>query len=94
MASGQFRHNGILPPPPELPSFPLLSAFEALVLSGAGYPYYRRALALLVQREYDLSVLIAGMSWVGFLAGARWLKWVAARSLDGGRGRCCRRPWH
>lgn len=87
MASGLFRHSGILTPPPELPSFPLLSALEALVLAGAGYPYYRQALALLVQREYNLGVLIAGMSWVFFLAGATlaevgggpvvgWLTWT------------------
>lgn len=96
-----FRSVQTLRHPDSAPGTTLLATalcLRVLLLSGAGYLYYRQALALLVQREYDLSVLLAGMSWVGLLAGVTlaevgggpvvgWLTWtllLASMSLTAG----------
>ena len=87
LAVGAFKHSGIVAPAPELPSLFLLALLEALALFGAGYPFYRRALAALAQGSFDTGVLIALAGLILFVAGgslalsghtsvARWSAWV------------------
>lgn len=98
LAFGMINHSGVFAPAPELPSFFLLAAFDALTLFGAGYSFYRRAFAALAQGGFDTSVLIAIAASAIFLGGAvlaltsstrlqGWLAWgalIAATALTAG----------
>ncbi len=69
---GAVNHGGIFAPPSELPSPILLGALTALVLFGAGLPFFRRAFAAGGRGELDASVFVAFITLVVFLCGAGW----------------------
>ncbi len=98
LSFGMISHSGVFAPAPELPSFLLLAALNALTLFGAGYSFYRRAFSALAQGGFDTSVLIAIAASAIFLGGAvlaltsstrlqGWLAWgalIAATALTAG----------
>lgn len=95
MALGLIRHMAVPTSAVPLPSFPLLASLEAVVLFGAGYPYFRRALALLLQRAWDVSLVPAILAMASFLVGVglalfgdggawTWVVLLAAATLTSG----------
>jgi Cu+-exporting ATPase len=63
------NHLGIFAVATELPALFWLIALGTLGLLGAGYPFYRRAFAILTQGEFDASVLVALVASVTFFGG-------------------------
>ena len=67
---GALSHLGTLTVARELPSPILLGALAAFALFAVGWPFYRRALAALLQGELDGSVWIALFAMLSFFCGA------------------------
>ena len=63
------NHPGIFGAATEPPSLFWLIALGTFVFFGAGYPFYRRAFAVLAQGEFDASVMIALVASATFFGG-------------------------